>query len=258
MAQALRGESDMKPVLVFVYAFASYVIGLGGLVVFILYQGDFLLPRTINSASDAPFAMALMLNAGLMLLWAAQHSFMARPSFKEVLNRLIPESAERSTYVLGSGTCMILIALFWQGHPTTVWHVPELEMPLRIVSMLGWGLTVWATFEIDHFDLFGVKQPFCDLFKRQYSERDFVTPFLYKRIRHPIQTGVLVGMWPQALMTEGQLILTLLMTGYVFVGLYFEERDLVMHFGDRYRSYMQQVPRLFPRPGRRAKSDVDA
>jgi protein-S-isoprenylcysteine O-methyltransferase Ste14 len=247
----------MKSFIVFVYAVLCYSVGLGGLMVFILYQGDFLLPRTINTPSVATFIGALAVNAGLMILWSLQHSVMARPAFKAQLTRLIPASAERSTYVLGSGVCLLLIAHFWQGSPDTVWHLQQLEVPLRIVSMLGWGLTVWATFEIDHFDLFGVKRPFCELFGRVYRQRDFVTPFVYRRIRHPIQTGVLVGMWPQALMTEGQLILTVVMTAYVFLGLYFEEKDLVRHFGERYVNYMRQVPGLFPRPGKRADSDTD-
>jgi|TARA_B100000315_G_scaffold250455_1_gene283306 protein-S-isoprenylcysteine O-methyltransferase Ste14 len=248
----------IKNFAVFVYALLCYAIGLGGLVAFILYQGDLLLPRTINTPADAAFVMALAINAGLILLWSIQHSLMARPAFKQGLARMLPESAERSTYVLASGVCLLLIVHFWQGSTATVWHVADLETPLRIVSLLGWGITVWATFEIDHFDLFGVKQPFCNLFGREYRERDFVTPFLYSRIRHPIQTGVLIGMWPQALMTEGQLILTLLMTVYIFLGLYFEEKDLVRRFGERYLSYMQQVPRLFPSPGKRAERDTQS
>ena len=153
---------------------------------------------------------------------------------------------------------MIAIALYWQGNFTPVWALAQFEMPLRIISVLGWGLTVWATFQIDHFDLFGLKKPFCGLRGREAREKYFVTPFLYRQMRHPIQTGVLIGMWSQAHMSQGQLLLTVGMTLYVFIGLYFEEQDLLSQFGDRYRLYMHQVPRLFPRPGKRASDSETA
>ena len=178
---------------------------------------------------------------------------MARPAFKAKLASFQPESAERSTYVLASGLCMILIALYWQGNTMVVWHFDALQAPLRILSLAGWGLTVWATFQINHFDLFGLKKPFESLSGKGSSKKQFVTPFLYRHMRHPIQTGILLGMWLQAYMTVGQLLLTLGMTAYVFIGLYFEEKDLVTEFGNRYKTYMQQVPRFFPRPGKRVR-----
>lgn len=241
----------MKTFSVFVYALLSYAVGMGGLAVFMLYQGDLLLPRTVNTGPSVALAAGLAVNSLLMLLWGVQHSLMARPGFKRWFTRFIPEAAERSTYVLASGLCLLAIALWWQGNSTVVWHIPQWSVPLRVLSLLGWGITVWATFQIDHFDLFGLKQPFCELVGRTYTQRSFVTPFLYRHVRHPIQTGILIGTWCQALMTQGQLLLTVAMTLYVFIGLFYEERDLVTHFGNRYRTYMQQVPRLFPRPGKR-------
>jgi len=247
------------PILVFVYALFSYAIGMGGLVWFILFQGDFLLPATVNTGPSVPLLSGLAINVGLLLLWGVQHSIMARPSFKAKLTRLIPESAERSTYVWTSGLCLALIALYWQGNTETAWNFEGLQLPLRVLSLAGWGLTVWATFQIDHFDLFGLKKPFEGLSGKTSGNKQFVTPFLYRYMRHPIQTGVLLGMWLQAHMTQGQLLLTLGMTVYVFIGLYFEEKDLVTEFGNRYRTYMQQVPRLFPRPGKRVnpKETID-
>jgi protein-S-isoprenylcysteine O-methyltransferase Ste14 len=178
---------------------------------------------------------------------------MARPAFKSKLTRFLPESAERSTYVWTSGLCLALIALYWRCNTEVVWSFDVLQMPLRVLSLSGWGLTVWATFQIDHFDLFGLKKPFSALAGKPPGSKQFVTPFLYRHMRHPIQTGVLLGMWLQSYMTLGQLLLTLGMTVYVFIGLYFEEKDLVSEFGKRYKTYMQQVPRLFPSPGKRIR-----
>ena len=200
----------------------------------------------------------LAVNIGLLLLWGVQHSVMARSGFKAVLTKVIPAPAERATYSLASGLAMIAIALWWQNNHAVVWHAEGLEAALRALSLAGWGITVWATFQIDHFDLFGLKEPFCNLTGRPYRQRDFVTPFLYRHVRHPIQSGVLLGMWSQALMTQGQLLLTVGMTAYVFIGLVFEERDLVKHFGKRYLTYMQQVPGVIPRPGKRIKGGSEA
>jgi protein-S-isoprenylcysteine O-methyltransferase Ste14 len=245
--------SEDKLMIVFIYAFIAYVIGVGGLVWFILFQGDFLLPATINTGTSVPLLEGLIINLGLLLLWGLQHSLMARPAFKVKLLSLLPENAERPTYVWASGLCLILIALYWQGNSGVIWHFDALQMPLRFLSLAGWGVTVWATFQIDHFDLFGLKKPFNALSGKTLIKKQFVTPFLYRHMRHPMQTGVLLGMWLQAYMTFGQLMLTIGMTVYVFVGLYFEEKGLVKEFGNRYRAYMQQVPRLFPRPGKRVR-----
>ncbi|MEP5764254.1 MAG: NnrU family protein [Halieaceae bacterium] len=242
-------------ILVFLYSIISYAVGMGGLVWFIFYQGDFLLPATVNSGASVSVMDGLLVNVGLLLLWGVQHSVMARPAFKAKLLRVLPEAAERSTYVLASGLCLVAIALYWQGNNAVVWQLEGMETPLRVLSMLGWGITVWATFQIDHFDLFGLKKPFCALRGQPFHDKQFVTPFLYRYMRHPIQTGVLLGMWLQAHMSVGQLLLSLGMTVYVAIGLYFEEKDLVAHFGNRYRMYMQQVPRLFPRPGKRIRRD---
>jgi len=245
----------MKSILVFIYSVLAYAIGMGGLVLFILYQGDWLLPITVNSGVSVPVLSGLGINVALMLLWGIQHSVMARSGFKAVLTRVLPDAAERSTYTLASGLCLLAIILWWQCNTEVVWQAAGLELPLRVLSMAGWGLTVWATFQIDHFDLFGLKKPFCGLTGREVKNKEFVTPFLYRHMRHPIQTGVIIGMWAQAHMTTGQLILTVAMTAYVFIGLWFEEKDLVREFGDRYRQYMQQVPGVFPRPGKSIRDE---
>jgi protein-S-isoprenylcysteine O-methyltransferase Ste14 len=241
----------MKAFLVFTYSIFAYAIGMGGLVLFILFQADWLLPITVNSGTSVPVLDGFLVNLSLLLLWGVQHSVMARPAFKARLTKWIPDAAERSTYTLASGLCLLAIIVWWQGNTAVVWQAAGLELPLRIISIAGWGLTVWATFQIDHFDLFGLKKPFYLITGRVPKRKDFVTPFLYRQMRHPIQTGILIGMWSQAFMSMGQLLLSTGMTIYVFVGLWYEERDLVNDFGDRYRLYMQQVPRLFPRPGKR-------
>ena len=69
---------------------------------------------------------------------------------------------------------------------------------------------------------------------------------IYRFVRHPIQTGIFVGMWAAPTMSASRFMFASLMTGYILVGLYFEERDLVRRFGARYDRYKKDVPRLLP------------
>ena len=77
----------------------------------------------------------------------------------------------------------------------------------------------------------------------------FVKRAMYQYVRHPIQIGVLIGVWATPLMTMTQLVLSVGFTIYIVVGLWFEERDLIAEHGDEYLKYRAQVGKLFPKIG---------
>jgi protein-S-isoprenylcysteine O-methyltransferase Ste14 len=183
-----------------------------------------------------------------VLLWGVQHSVMARPAFKRIWTRIIPAHTERATYVLASALGLGVLMAGWQPIAGGVWHVdaPAARVAIWAVAACGWGLLLAATFEIDHFALFGVKQPLLALRGKTLPKAELRTKLIYRFVRHPIQTGILVGMWATPDMTASHALFAGLMTAYVMVGLYFEERELVREFGEGYREYRRRVAKLIP------------
>ena len=181
---------------------------------------------------------------------------MARPAFKRVWTRIVPAAAERSTYVMLSGLGLALIIAFWRPIPVTLWLVdePVLAIALYALGLGGFAFTFYATFLIDHFDLMGLRQVWCAFKDRPYTEPALRQPSVYKRIRHPIQTGVLIGVWVTPSMTGGHLALAAIITLYILIGIAFEERDLIRRFGAAYVRYREQTGAFFPIPGRRVSS----
>ncbi len=195
----------------------------------------------------------LAIDSALLLLFGVQHSVMARPAFKRRWTRVVPPSAERSTYVLATNVCLIVLVVGWRPVTVGAWNVDT--QPWRAlligVSAVGWLMVLISTFLIDHLDLFGLRQVFARLTGRRPAEHEFTTPFLYGLVRHPIYTGFIVAFWVTPSMTLGHLLFAAVMTGYIVLAVRFEERDLIAMFGDRYRDYRRRVPMLIPGLGGR-------
>ena len=243
----------MSRSLILIYGILSYAVGMGGLVFFILFVGgwDFL-PFYIDSGEPGPLAVALLVNLGLMILLGLQHSVMACPGFKDAWIKVIPPASERSTYVLLSGVVFFLICFYWHAIAGTLWHVDNqlARTILTAVQLFGWGLVVASSFVINHFELFGLQQVYCYFIGKPEPSPNFTDRFLYKIVRHPLQLGVLIGIWFTATMTMTHLMLSVTMTLYIFIGLYFEEKDLVATLGPDYENYRKRVRMIFPIPKR--------
>lgn len=240
----------MKRVAYFAYGTGAYLFFVGCLLYAIGFVGGFGVPKTIDSGVPGPLAAALAINVALLSLFAVQHSGMARRGFKRMITKLVPKEMERSTYVLA--TCSVLAALFvyWEPMPTVIWEVESVAgaVALQALSLLGWAIVALATINIDHFDLFGMRQTWFATIGKQYRDLGFRTPGLYKWMRHPIQTGFLIAFWATPTMTYGHLLFAGMCTGYIFFAVkVLEERDLLREHPERYQAYMDQVGAFVPK-----------
>jgi methanethiol S-methyltransferase len=242
----------MKRLAIFLYGVISYAVFFATFLYAIGFIGNLWVPKSIDSAPNAPFAIALAINLGLLGLFAVQHSVMARPAFKRWWTRLIPESAERSTYTLLSSLALIALFAFWQPMGGVVWSVesPSGQAVLYAAYAFGWGLLLLATFQINHFDLFGLRQVWLQLMGRPYRALAFKTPALYRYVRHPLYVGWLFIFWATPTMTLAHLMFAIATTAYILIGIQLEERDLTTAHPE-YAEYRRRVPMLVPSLRRR-------
>lgn len=238
----------MKRIAVFVYGVVCYSIFFVTFLYAFGFVGNVFVPKSMDSGPSGPWGEALLGNVLLLSAFAVQHSVMARLWFKRALTQFIPEPAERSTYVLMSS--LLLILLFWKWQPMggVIWNVEDTAGRIALQSLcgFGWLLVLVSTFFINHFDLFGLRQVWLYLRKQPYTHLRFRTPALYRFVRHPLYLGWLFAFWMTPTMTAAHLLFALLTTGYIFVAIQFEERDLVRIHGVMYMQYRKSVPMIVP------------
>ena len=113
----------MRRVGVFVYGVIAYLLFLATFLYAVGFVGDFAVPRSIDSAREGTLGGALAIDLALLGLFALQHSVMARPAFKRWWTSIIPEAAERSTYVLASSLALLLLFWLWRPIGGVVWQI---------------------------------------------------------------------------------------------------------------------------------------
>jgi protein-S-isoprenylcysteine O-methyltransferase Ste14 len=237
-----------KRLVVFVYGLVSYVAFFVTFVYAVGFIGNLYVPKSMDSAAQMSFWPALCIDALLLLLFAVQHSVMARPAFKEVLNRFIPAAAERSTFVLCSSLLLMALFAFWQPIGGIIWNFtnPVVRNAINTVFGLGFALVFVATLLINHFDLFGLRQVGLYLARKPYTYLEFRTPLFYRYVRHPLYVGWLIAFWATPTMTGAHLLFAVLTSGYILTAIGWEEDDLVTVHGSKYQDYQKRVPKLIP------------
>jgi protein-S-isoprenylcysteine O-methyltransferase Ste14 len=242
------------------YGIAAYAATLATFAYAVGFLANLFVPRSIDVGPPAAFGQALVIDLALLMLFALQHSVMARGGFKAWWTRFVPPAIERSTYVLAASAMLALV--MWQWRPIAepaIWRAmdPAAVVAIQAIFWLGWLVLLVSTSLIDHFELFGLEQVWLRFRGRSASAPKFRTPIFYRYVRHPIYVGFLMVFWAAPAMTAGHRLFSLGMTGYILVGARLEERDLVALFGDRYRAYQRRVGMLLPRIGATAPMEAD-
>ena len=242
----------MPALIILAYAAAVYLFFLAVLGYAAAFFAGRGVPRSIDQGSRAAVPVAVAVDLLLLLLFAVQHTVMARPWFKRRWARIVPAPAERATYVLAASLALALLFWLWRPIAGTVWRLPEPGATVLWGGYAaGWAVAVSSTFLISHSDLFGLRQAWLHARHSEYSPPPFTERGLYRRIRHPLMAGFLIIFWSVPTMTAGHLLFAATATGYILAGIAFEEHDLIQNLGGTYATYRARVPALIPRPSPR-------
>ena len=238
----------LKRVPGFIFGVLSYGIFLICFVYAIGFIGNFFVPHAIDGDPQVSLSLAIAINAGLLTLFALQHSIMARPAFKRVWVRYIPKLLERSAYTLLSSVALFVLFRFWEPMGGFLWQFESqvARCAFHTVFAIGWGIVLISTFQINHFDLFGLRQAWTYLKGVEYQPLKFETPGFYRYVRHPLYVGWFLVFWATPDMSAAHLFFAVMTTAYILIAVRFEEHDLENELPE-YRRYKSRVPRFIPK-----------
>lgn len=246
---AATGRETLSRIGALAYGTLAYGAYLVAITYAIGFVGNWVVPKSIDSGTPGALVPSLLINGLLLSLFVVQHTVMARPAFKRWWTRIVPPAAERSTFVLAASLILLATFWLWRPLPAVVWQAshPALVWGLSALSLAGWGIVFAASFMVSHFDLFGLRQAWLRFRGRAYRPVGFRLVGLYRLVRHPLMVGFLIAFWATPVMTVGHLFFAIMTTGYILMGIWFEERDLVREHGEQYEVYRRTTGALVPR-----------
>ena len=220
------------------------LLGIGGLLgfyVFLVMGAPTIISLPLSEPARLVFDMVL---SDVFFL---QHSVMVRRGFRHRMKPYCPEPYQSAVFSMVSGSLLMLIVLFWQRSDMMIF---SLEGPLRWLCQSGLFFALvlffWVLSVLNAADPFGIQTILDHHRGRQTGQADMVIRGPYRWVRHPAYLCNLLVIWSYPDITADRLMLNVLWTVWSLVGTYFEERDLIAAYGEQYRVYQGQVPRLLP------------
>lgn len=226
-----------------VYGWLAYALFVRVMLHFVGFTADVMVRKTVEARPVGPWPLAVVVDTALVSAFAVPHSVMARPWFKDAVFGRLPAPLERSTYVLVSSATIALMIAAWRPIPFALWDLMDTPwgVVLRTISFAGWALSLAASLSLGHRTLFGLAPAWAYFRGRKSSAPSLRTTWLYGRLRHPMDLGVLIGVGVAPRMSVGHLLLFALFCAYVAIGVRYEERDLVAVHGAAYTAYRNRV-----------------
>ncbi len=216
----------------------------------IAFLAGVVVPRVVDGPSRTTAPVAVTTDLALLLLFAVQHSVMARPRIKAALRRGIPAELERTSYLVATEICLVLILVLWQPFGGSVWQVHGAAgLVLWSLCAAGWLLAITATYAVDHLELTGLRQAGWATPRDPARADDLQVSGLHALVRHPLMTGLVLAFWATPHLGASHLLFAAGATAYIAIGTRFEERDLRRTFGAAYDAYAERVPALLPTLG---------
>lgn len=238
----------MRKTVILVYGVAVYALFSVAFLYLIGFTTGLVVPKSVDSGKAGPLWAAVVVDLAFIALFGIQHTIMARPAFKQWWTTIVPRAAERSTFVLLAAVILIAMMYFWRPIEGVVWDMqsPALRFALYAISLAGYGIVLYSSFLIDHFDLFGLRQVWLLFRGVDFTPPHFAERSLYRWVRHPLMLGFLLAFWATPTMTYGHLLFAAGFAVYTVFGVWIEERDLIALHGDRYLSYRRRTPGIIP------------
>ena len=228
------------------YAIFTYAVTIIALGFFFLFFENIFLEKTVSTPTGEFFHWKTAIwDIGLIALFGVQHSIMARDWFKNWITSVLPKSVERITYILLTSFVFSIVITQWQPFGDYFWDFRGewIGFVMYAISILGLSISAISASLINSKSFIGLEQL---LSPTGTAQKEFVMPFLYNYVRHPIYSGLLLGFWTVPVMSGSGLLFSICMTIYIVIGSYLEERNLVKTFGNEYKYYQQQVPMFIP------------
>jgi len=209
--------------------------------------------------------MSYVVLAVLWIAWCVLHSAMICPSVTAYVNERFKRGSRfyRLLFnVVALATMTPIVA--YEKSMDGGWEFCWQGMGGIIRTCLA-GFAFWLFFSgARHYDLWqflGIRQIRGGIWTKSLTgSHELDTTGILGIIRHPWYAGGLILVWTRDL-TAATLVTNMILTLYLIVGTYLEERKLVMEYGEEYCTYQERVPMFVPYrflgPKMRKEEDIE-